>query len=276
MATSSSASQALIQARTGDTLVRVAPHRALRGLANLLQNEQRAWWGARKWLVHLVMWVTIINGFTGMIVWAEGRDGKTAAEVYGTAVQVFFILGGAAVALGVVSTTQGAIVSEKQLGTAAWLMSKPASRSAFVLAKLLAHAGAFLVLAVAIPTVVFYGQNLLAGRALPPLVPFAGGLALVALHLVFYLALTLMLGTLFSTRGPIAGIGIGFLFVGQLAPNLFPQLGTIFPWQLPQATAGLVLGQPLPAQAFVAMGATTMWTVLFITVALWRFGREEF
>ena len=276
MATSSSLPQALVQPAVPDMLQRVAPRRVLCGFANLLQNEHRAWWGTRKWLVHLVIWAVIINGFAGMIGWAEGRDGKTAADVYGAAIQVFFILGGMAAALGVVSTTQGAIVSEKQLGTAAWIMSKPATRSAFLLAKLVAHAGAFLVLAVAIPTVVFYVQSLLAGRGMPPLLPFAGGLALMVLHLVFYLALTLMLGTLFSVRGPITGIGIGFLFAGQLAPNLLPQLGTIFPWQLPQAAAGLVLEQPLPAQAFVAMGATAMWIVLFITVALWRFGREEF
>jgi ABC-2 type transport system permease protein len=254
----------------------VRPRRTLRGFANLLLNETRGWWGTRKWLVHLVIWVAIINGFAGLIAWAEGRDGKTATEVYGEAVQVFFILGGMAAALGVVSTRQGAIVGEKQLGTAAWIMSKPASRGAFVLAKLVAHASAFIILAVGIPAVVFCVQNLVAGRAMPPLVPFAAGLAVVTLHLVFYLALTLMLGTLLGARAPIAGIGIGFLFVGQLVPNLLPQVGTIFPWQLPQVAAAVLLGQPLPAQAFVAMGATAVWTMLFVAVALWRFAREEF
>jgi ABC-2 type transport system permease protein len=186
------------------------------------------------------------------------------------------ILGGRAAALGVVSTIQGAIVGEKQLGTAAWIMSKPASRSAFVLAKLAAHAGAFLVLAVALPALVFCLESVVAGWGMPPLVAFAGGLVVLTLHLLFYLALTITLGTLLSSRGPIAGIGIGFLFAGQLVPNFLPQSSTIFPWQLPQAAAGLVLGQPLPAQAFVAMGATVAWTVLFMFVALWRFAREEF
>src|SRR5215210_6398991 len=140
MATPSSLPQALIQAPGSDTLARVAPRRALRGFGNLLQNEARTWWGTRKWLVHLVIWVAIINGFAGMIGWTEGRDGKSATEVYGEAVEVFFILGGMAAGLGVVSTTQGVIVGEKQLSTAAWHMSKPASRGAFVLAKAVAHA----------------------------------------------------------------------------------------------------------------------------------------
>ena len=41
--------------------------------------------------------------------------------------------------IAVVAKTQGAIIGEKQLGTAAWVLSKPASRRAFVLAKLRAQ-----------------------------------------------------------------------------------------------------------------------------------------
>jgi ABC-2 type transport system permease protein len=257
-------------------LQRVAPRRALRGFGNLLQNETRAWWGTRKWLVHLVLWVAIINGFSGLIAWAESGDGKSAIDVYGEAVQVFFILGGMAAAIGVVSTTQGAIVGEKQLGTAAWIMSKPASRSAFVLAKLVAHASAFLVLALALPALVFCLESLVAGRALPPLVPFAGSLAVMGLHLLFYLALTIMLGTVFSSRGPIVGIGVGLIIAEQSLPNLVPQLSTLFPALLPWAASGLVLGEAVPAEAFVAIGVTAAWTVLFVAVALWCFAREEF
>lgn len=276
MATPSSLPQALVRAPSGDTLDRMAPRRALRGFGNLLGNEMRAWWGTRKWLVHLVIWIAIINGFAGLIAWAEGQDGETAGEVYSEAVQVLFIIGGITAALGVVSTTQGAIVGEKQLGTAAWLMSKPVSRSAFVLAKLLAHASAFVVLAIALPAMVFCIQSLVAGWGLPPLARFAGGLAVLTLHLLFYLTLTVMLGTMFSSRGPIVGIGVGLIIAGQSLPNLLPQLSMFFPWRLPWAAGGLVLGEVVPLDAFVAIGVTTAWTVLFVAVGLWRFAREEF
>ncbi len=99
---------------------------------------------------------------------------------------------------------------------------------------------------------------------------------MAALHLLFYLAFTVLLGTLFNARGPIAGLGIGFLMSGQIVPNFLPQLSAYFPWQLPGTAAGLVLGQQVPAGAFIAIGTTIMWTVLFIAAALWRFGREEF
>jgi ABC-2 type transport system permease protein len=276
MATSSSLSQTLAPAAAGDTLQRVAPRRTLRGFANLLRNENRAWWGTRKWWVHLLLWGVIINGFTGLIVWAEGSEGAAAIELYAEAVQSFFIIGGIAAAIGVVTTTQGAIVGEKQLGTAAWILSKPASRSAFVLAKLVAHAGAFLVLAIGMPAVLLWVQAMRLGGPLLPLVPFLVGLAVLALHLLFYLALTLMLGTLFSARGPIAGLGVGLVIAGQSVPHLLPQVRPFFPWQLPSAAAGLVLGEPLLGEAFVALGATAVWTALFVAVALWRFAHEEF
>ncbi len=276
MATSSSPPQALVQPAAPNMLQRVTPRRALRGFGNLLQNETRAWWGTRKWLVHVLIWIAVINGAVGLIAWAEGHDGESATEVYGEVVQVFFIIGGIAAALGVVSTTQGAIVGEKQLGTAAWIMSKPVSRSAFVLAKLLAHAGAFLVLAIALPAMVFCIQSLVAGWGMPPLVPFVGALAVLVLHLLFYLALTVMLGTVFSSRGPIVGVGVGMIIAGQSLPNLLPQLSMFFPWRLPWAAGGLVLGEAVSIEAYVAIAVTAAWTVLFVAVALWRFAREEF
>lgn len=259
-----------------DTLTRIAPRRFLRGFANLLGNEARAWWGTRKWLIHAAIWVAIINGFTGLLAWAQGREGVPPVEMYAESVQTFFIIGGIAAALGVVATTQGAIVGEKQRGTAAWLMSKPTSRGAFVLAKLVAHAGAFLALAIALPATVFCAQTLIRVGGLPPLMPFAVGLAVLALHLLFYLTITLMLGTLLDTRGPIVGVGVGLIIAGQSLPHLIPRLGTVLPWRLPWAAAGLVLGERVPMEAFIAMGATAAWAMLFVAVALWRFAREEF
>jgi ABC-2 type transport system permease protein len=256
-------------------LHRLPSRHVLRGLGNLLANETRAWWSTRRWLVHAAVWVVIINGFTGLLAWAETRDGIARAEVYAEAIQTFCIVGGIAGALGVVATVQGAVVGEKQSGTAAWLMSKPASRNAFVLAKLLAHGGAFLVLALMVPALVLCLQSLVGGRRLPLLMPLVGGLAVLALHLGFYLTLTIMLGAVLDSRGPIVGIGVGLIIAGQSLPNLLPQLSTFFPWRLPWAAGGLVRGEAVSLEAFIAIGVTAAWTVLFVAVALWRFAREE-
>jgi ABC-2 type transport system permease protein len=147
--------------------------------------------------------------------------------LYETLIQVFFQVGAFATAIGVITTAQGANVREKQLGTAAWILSKPVSHSAFVLAKFVGYATGFLNLAIMLPSAIFYGQSLLlAGRAPEP-AGFLAGVGIVVLHTLFYLALTLMLGTLFNTRGPIGGIAMGVLFAGFLLPNVMPQAAVL-------------------------------------------------
>jgi ABC-2 type transport system permease protein len=262
---------------TNQALQAVNEHGWRRGFANLLRNENRMWWGTRKWLVHLLLWLIVLNGLVLLIGLTEGQETNNPVPIYETLIQVFFQVGAFATAIGVVTTAQGAIVREKQLGTAAWILSKPVSRSAFVLAKFIAYAAGFLSLAIMLPSAIFYGQSLfLAGRA-PELADFLVGVGVTVLHTLFYLALTLMLGTLFNTRGPIGGIAMGVLFAGFLLPNVLPQAAVLaFPWMLKDLAVGLVLGSTLPAVWPLPLVATALWITLFLGVALWRFGREEF
>jgi ABC-2 type transport system permease protein len=151
------------------------------------------------------------------------------------------------------------------------------SRSAFVLAKFVAYAVSFVSLAIVAPSAVFYGESMvLAGRT-PDLSVFLAGAGIMAIHTLFYLALTLLLGTLFDTRGPIGGIAMGLLFVGFLPPSLVPQAAMLaLPWTLKDSAVGLVLGSALPAVWIIPVVATLLWIALFLGVALGRFGREEF
>jgi ABC-2 type transport system permease protein len=87
----------------------------------------------------------------------------------------------------------------------------------------------------------------------------------------------LLIGTLFDTRGPIAGIAMGVLFAGFLPPNLIPQVVLLaLPWTLGQSAVALALGSALPAIWPIPVVGTALWTALFVGLALWRFGREEF
>jgi ABC-2 type transport system permease protein len=248
-----------------------------RGFANLLRNENRMWWGTRKWLVHLLLWLVVLNGLILLVGMTDGQEINNPVPLYDTLIQVFFGVGVFATTIGMITTMQGAIVREKQLGTAAWILSKPVARGAFVLAKFVAYAVGFVTLATLVPSALFYGESLLLAGRTPELAPFLIAVALMAVHTLFYLALTLLLGTLFNTRGPIAGIAMGVLFAGFLPPNLIPQAALlVLPWTLGQSAVGLALGSALPAVWPIPVVATALWTVLFIGVALWRFGREEF
>src|SRR5919202_2236646 len=173
----------LTNVRAGvDTVLQTVNERGWRrGFANLLRNENRLWWGTRKWLVHLLLWLVVLNGLILLVGLTDGVETNNPVPLYETLIQVFFGVGVFATTIGMITTAQGAIVREKQLGTAAWILSKPASRSAFVLAKFAAYTVGFLSLAILVPSAIFYGQSLfLAGRA-PELAPFLAGVGLIAL-----------------------------------------------------------------------------------------------
>ena len=246
------------------------------GFANMLANENGKWWGTRRWLLQLAIFVVLTNGLVLIVAASGGRSGQTPTQLFGEAADAFTGVLNVVTCIGVVVMAQGAIIGEKQLGTAAWVMSKPASRAGFVLAKLIAYGLALLVLALLVPTALFAAETYFFWGAAPALAPLLTSLALVALHVAFYLALTLMLGTLFASRGPVAAIGVGLFIGGLILGGSIPVLPYFLPWPLPQLMYGLFLGNSLPDGWAMPVIATAVWTVLFIVIALWRFGREEF
>jgi len=258
----------MLAARKG--LIPVREHTRLGGFGNMLRKELGQWWGTRMWWVQTLIWVLILNGISTIVALTEtGTPGEVLQEV----VQTFLPMSVGFIGIGTIISVQGVIVGEKQLGTAAWTMSKPVSRSAFILAKTLAYAIGYLVTAV---TIFLFTVRRLVPEQLP-LIPFLYGDAIVVLGQLFYLTLTLMLGTFFSSRGPIAGIGIGFVMAGLLLKGFIPMpVLIVTPWPLVDISGGLALGTSLPSIWPIPIVATTIWIVVFTIVALWRFGREEF
>jgi ABC-2 type transport system permease protein len=247
------------------------------GFGNMVDKEYASWWRTRRGLVHLLLWLTVINAFLFLVGTDESvARGHNPYETLAELIQVFLRVGGLFATIGVVVSTQSAVLGERQLGTAEWVLSKPLTRPAFLLSKLLVNGLSFLFLAVVIPTVVLYLQSLLHAWMQPPLVPFLGGLSLHILHLTFYLAFTLVLGTLFRGRGAISGVAIGFLFAGLILPNFFPSLMEWLPWALPSLAALAGMERSLPDGWYLPVITTVLWTLLCVLVALWRFEREEF
>ncbi|HSB65319.1 MAG TPA: hypothetical protein VLD65_02000, partial [Anaerolineales bacterium] len=101
-----------------------------RGLGNLLQGEYSAWFKSSRWWKHLILWFAIINGMMGIMIYAtaraakDGNDGPPMFLMYG-------LFGGMFVAFGVMIIMQQVLVREKYSGTAAWVLSKPVTRTAF-------------------------------------------------------------------------------------------------------------------------------------------------
>lgn len=262
----------ILAARKG--LIPVRESARLGGFGNMFRKELGQWFGTRTWWVQILIWMVILNGITTIVALTETG---TPEAVLQEAVQTFLDIATFAVGIGTIIVAQGAIVGEKQLGTAAWVMSKPASRAAFILAKTIAYAFGYWVTAIIIPSAIFIITMRQLNSVQLALMPFLAGVALAALGQLFYLTLTLMLGTFFSSRGPIAGIGIVFIMTGLLLNGFIPfQVLIVTPWPLPDVATGLALGSELPPVWPVPIIAVAGWIVVMTAVALWRFGREEF
>lgn len=261
----------------------------LQGFSNMFRNENRRWWKTRMWLVQTLIWTAIINGMLTLVVViapradaAQSGSMPTMLEQFNLGLVIFFTFAGMAPAVGVVIIGQDAIIQERQSGTAAWVLSKPISRAAFVLSKLVADAlGALVTMVLAQGLVAYLIITGVTGKSIQ--VPgFAAGLVLVYLSILFYLTLAIMLGTLFESRGAVIGFPMLLVFGYQIFIGLVPWTAKFMPWSLtidvspemPSLAATLARGQALPDTLPVI--ATLMWILLFTSVALWRFDRQEF
>lgn len=257
-------------------LIPVVRHGWRMGLGNLLRKELGQWWGTKLWWIQISMWLIILNGITTIIMLDIDSEMSPDALV-NEAVRSFFLIGATAIGIGIVLTLQGSIVGEKDMGTAAWVMSKPASRASFVMSKLIAHFTGFAVTAIVIPSALFLVAAKLILPLPVPLGPFAMGMAVMGLMVLFFVTLTLALGCLFKGRGPIAGIGITLILVGQFFKGMLPEsIVMATPWLLGDV-AGSFAMQTLPEfDRMVPLIVVAIETVILGYLAIWRFNREEF
>jgi ABC-2 type transport system permease protein len=233
----------------------------------MLRKELGEWFSTRRWLVHLLTWVAIINGVVALVMVADDSE---------DALQVFVLLGVFASAMGVVVATQGSVVGEKQRGTAAWMLSKPVTRTSFLLAKMIGHGVGFTVLACLAPCAVFVLEAALLGTGPPSLPALAAAAALWTLHLLVYVALGVALGAAFPARGPVAAIGTGLLLAGQFFGGMVPvPVLTFLPWVLPKAADAVAHGDPLPTSLPTVVAAAAVLIVASAAFGLWRLHRQE-
>jgi ABC-2 type transport system permease protein len=251
------------------------------GLANLMRKENDQWWRTRRWWIQSLLWLLVINGSLAVGLWLvpviEPNLKLDLALAYEFLVQMlaWFPM------FAVIIIAQGAVVSEKESGTAAWVLSAPISRESFILSKLFANALGFLVTIIILQGVVAYLQLSLYGGAMLEAGPYLAVLALFGLYLLFYLALTLMLGTFFGNRGPVLGIAIGVAIasmrgIGGLFSDYAPWLVKVLPEALPTLANAVATGRSLPTDWPAPILAALFYLLLFMALAIWRFRREEF
>jgi ABC-2 type transport system permease protein len=259
----------------------------LGGFSNMLGKELGEWFGTRRWLWQVIIWVSLINGLMAFVLFVVPKidpnglqvsEGVSAGpdSLMMMGLTLYFSMAVIAGSIGTMILAQDEVIREKQSGTAAWILSKPVSRASFLLTKLLSNIAGVLVFIVALPGLIAYAEiALVAGRLAAPL-PFLVGAGVVLLTLVFYIALVIMLGVLFEQRGPLLGISFGVMFGGLILSSFLPQLAYVLPLNMDKISVAVAQGQELPAVAISQIISTAVLSVLFTLIALWRFRREEF
>ncbi|MGZ8437353.1 MAG: ABC transporter permease [Candidatus Limnocylindrales bacterium] len=174
-------------------------------------------------------------------------------------------------ALIAVLLAMGSVATEKERGTAALILTKPASRGAFLGAKLVAIAATLgVATAIAAAGAWFYTLVLFEPLSVPG---FAAAAILQWLALVAYAAITFLGSTL--TRSSLAAAGLGvaaFIVLGIL--SIVPTIGHYLPTGLGEPARGLALGLP----GVDALGPTIAAVVLIgvlAGVAWLAFRRQE-
>ncbi len=248
-----------------------------RGLGGMLRSEFSRWWGTRMWWVQCLIWV----GMTGFLLSALlfGAEGTPPSEEVAV---LYAIFAGLFPAVGVVIIMQGVVVGEKKSGTAAWILSKPVTRPAFMLSKVIANSLGMLATMVVLPGVVAYALSAIATGTAWNLLRFLSALGVIFLSHFFFLSLTLMLGTFFGSRGPVIGITLGLLLMQQNLVGWLPFLRFVLPMklvlpvgeQLDAVAPCLLVGSHNYSPLLIVVVA--LESLLFLGIGLWRFSREEF
>jgi ABC-2 type transport system permease protein len=252
------------------------------GFGNFLAKENRDWWHTSRWWMQTLIWLVLLGGFVVMVLFIipgiTAPDGEPVLDQapISAAVQGFFGVGAMLLAIGITILLQDAVIGEKQTGTAEWVLSKPVSRPAFVLAKLVSNTFGMLVVMVAVPSAAVFLLVSSSVGEVHLFVPFAAGAVLLALHTFFYLALALMMGVLVSRREILLAVALGSLLGGSFIRNFIPASSLVTPWFLPDIAGLAAMGVELPVEMLLPIVMTGIWSLIFLVIALWRFQRHEF
>lgn len=150
--------------------------------------------------------------------------------------------------------TMGVVATEKERGTAAFVLTKPATRGAFLLAKIVAI-GLLLAVALAVAGALCWLYTLILFEALP-VGAFAAAVGLVWLSLAAFASITFLASVVGRSAMVAGGLGIAALLASGFLSAL-PGVGAYLPTGLWGAADVLALGtvpDPLVGPILVSVG----------------------
>ncbi len=248
-----------------------------RGLSNMLRSGLARWFKTRTWWVQCLIWGVVVGGITS----AAAFNSEPVSFI--TLLMVFTVFVGIFPEVGVVIIMQDTLVGEKREGTAAWVLSKPVTRAAFVVSKVIANSVGILATMVAVPCAVGYAIMSVVQKSPLDLLGFLAAMGVIFISHFFFLSLTLMLGALLNNRAAVIAIPLAVLFVQQNLIQFQPELRFILPWNLvipigegSSLALSLMQRTSIHPDFITLLVITVVECLLFLVIGVWRFNREEF
>jgi len=230
------------------------------GFGALFKKEMKTWFGTNAWWQQAGLWSVIL------VLFGSVGIGDPEAGVF-----IFYMMAMIFPGIAIIIISQERILEEKRSGSAAWILSKPVSRTAFVLTKFIPSAIGFCFSMMLVPGLLFYVLATYMGASLQ-FFTFLGSLVPLMLWQLFLSWLTMCLATFFEKEGPVMAVPFPFLFIGpSLAQH--PIYGPLGPWGLLQYSIGMTTGVPYSILPIII---TVVILILFLIVAVFRFGKHEF
>jgi len=183
-------------------------------------------------------------------------------------------------AISIIIVMQGAIIDEKISGTAEWILSKPVSRNAFILSKIINNTLALTLFLFLIPGTIGIIQIKLMTKAPIEIWQLYLVLFVCWLHGIFYFSLSIMLGTVVNNRRIVMAIPLAYLigqdFIGffvNTIPTDYLIRSLCLSGEKMSLASSIILGVPI--ESWIPFILAILSIILFLIVGVLRFNKHE-
>jgi ABC-type transport system involved in multi-copper enzyme maturation permease subunit len=250
-----------------------ARSRPFLGLGTVVRKELTEWLRGPKAVIVLAVAVASA-AFTTLIPFiAEATKDAKSAGLLSRDPTANVLLGwnGQTVTLIVILSTMALLSIERDRGTLAWTLTNPVSPSSILLAKFVVATGVLLTIVVIVPLLVSIGlATILYG--VPDLRTIATFAVLFCALPIFYVALTVFLGTAVPSTAGVAGLAFAVAFLPPAIGALVPVVAEVSPTSIGGWAMSVAKGQP--ASLLTPVGWLISMAVLAIAAKL-VFDRQE-
>jgi ABC-2 type transport system permease protein len=243
------------------------------GMKNLLKREIYHERSRMYWIQQLFVWAFFTNGMIALILAVPADMIEGMEEMYVLSLAASYGILTLLIAIFIPILLQGTVIDDKVSGTTAWILSKPVSKKAYLLSKLIASILSIVIVSVVINGAITYGVFSAFGYTLN-ISGFVMNLGLTSIVVVYFACLTIMIGTLTTSRGKVLGVAVVIGVGAQLIARYIPLILFIVPYSLPVIGIGFIIGTSVAGLEVIVLSAAVQ-IIAFTAIALFVFDRTE-